>query len=244
MSTKVHDDYLFLVEKLQNREPFAFAHFNDGEMQYIRTDNQEHANIETHDTISRGAQDYTPQLAHDLTQALIVNNPRFYRGIPCTHCFPQMNRDAKTLLEKHNPTAKTVTACLFHHNYYNHRQLFFETLNQYEITWMTNPQFNVENVCEKTGIAPIRNTQILVPEKNGYDFIDLLKHYKFKKCELVLLLCGPVGRILTAIYANHFPKTTFLCLGSYFDRYAFDTEIEHNYYLENIECKGCCPCPL
>jgi len=230
-ANRVYEDYLAFIDKLNKKEPFSFAHFNDGEMRYICGYNTE--------PISRGSQTYHPQLAKDLTQSLLSNNPEFYRGIPCAHCFPEMNRDTLRLLA--STKIKTVTACVFHHTYFEYRELFFKAMKSFDnICWMTNPYFHVENVCRKIGVNFAKSRQIIVPETNAYDYKEnLINSAEFKDGELVLLLCGPLGRILAAEAFDKYPKTTFLCLGSYFDYYAFQNP--HEYYFKNIECAGCCP---
>jgi len=237
MSIQIKEDYQFFIKKLQNREPFAFAHFNDGEMRYICNYNQ--------DPISRGSQIYHPELSNELKHALTINTPHtndlFYRGIPCAVCFPQMSQDTKSLLDKHNPYAKTTGACVFHHNYWNteNRQLFFDVLQKYRITWLTNPQFDLQSVCNQIGLDINENRQITIPEINAYDtYKESTQQLVFKDGELVLLLCGPVGRILAANWIDAYPNTTFLCIGSYFDYIAFGTP--HSYFFENLNCPGCC----
>jgi len=228
-SNHVLDNYLMFIAKLQKKEPFAFAHFNDGEMRYIFN--------YSHDPISRGAQEFDPNLAQDLAQAFLNPNPQFYRGIPCATCFPQMNRDTMTLLDTTPEKINTVPACVFHHTYWNtnYRQMFFEALKTFrQITWITNPQFNIDRVLEHH-----EKRQVILPETNAYTvYNDHTKDLTFQPGELVLLLCGPVGRILASKWINQFPETIFLCLGSYFDHMAFGTP--HAYYFENLHCPGCC----
>ena len=62
------------------------------------------------------------------------------------------------------------------------------------------------------------------------------KNVQFYDNELILLLCGPLGRILAGEYFQKYPNNTFLCLGSYFDKYAYD--ISRGYENEN----GAPPC--
>ena len=229
-SNHVLENYLMFIEKLQKKEPFAFAHFNDGEMRYIFN--------YSHDAISRGAQEYDAHLADDLQQAFLNPNPLFYRGIPCATCFPQMNLDTIHLLfESENKNNNTVPACVFHHTYWNtnYRNLFFDALKTYDrITWITNPRFNVDLVLEHR-----EKRQIILPETNAYTvYAHHTRNLTFQQGELVLLLCGPVGRILASKWIDLYPETTFLCLGSYFDHLAFGTP--HAYYFENLHCPGCC----
>ena len=113
MSQKINDEYEKLINKLNAHEPFGFGHFNDGEMQYILNKSQE--------TISRGYQTYSPELAEHLKQAFLSPNPNFYRGIPCAKCFPELRENATNLITTKSliasiPDETVVEACVFHHN--------------------------------------------------------------------------------------------------------------------------------
>ena len=56
-------DFYLLLDKLNNKVPFSFAHFNDGEMCYILDSSRE--------TISRGYQSYSDELKEQLKKSFL-----------------------------------------------------------------------------------------------------------------------------------------------------------------------------
>ena len=235
MSRVLTDDYNHLINKLNNHEPFAFGHFNDGEMQYILNSSKE--------TISRGDQDHSKELEEHLRRVFISNNKKFYRGIPCRLCFPKMRIGAIELLTEHVfEKIPVVDACVFHHNYYSNRGQLFEAIKSYKkITWITSEKFNLNRVLDLLQIDRekyhIRHLQM--SNTNSYNNYKEYCNIEYETDELVILLCGPIGRILAGEGIDKYPKTTFLCLGSYFDNMSNDAR--HGYYYSDELCAGCCP---
>ena len=84
--------------------------------------------------------------------------------------------------------------------------------------------------------------KIVVPPKNAFSVYETIKHEidNIKENSIVLLLCGPLGRILAQEWFDKKDNVTYLCIGSYFDSilenrtYLYDTE-NHNY------CFSCSP---
>lgn len=233
---EVLEEYDFFIDKLMRKEPFAFAHFNDGEMQYILNKSE--------GAISRGAQDYNVNLAMGLKEAFLTPNSNFYRGVPCWICYPDMRREAEELI-KEREDMPTTPACVFHHNYLKQRNILFESILKYEnMTWVTNDVFDLKKVLHEIKSSQIETNQneirhVRIPIKNGYEKYEKIKNMEYKDGELVFYLCGPLGRILAAESSVKYPKTTFLCLGSYFDNISNDEQ--HSYFFDDKLCKGCCP---
>jgi len=249
---QVLEDYDFFINKMKNKEPFAFAHFNDGEMQYILNKSQ--------GPISRGAQDYDSKLAQHLKEAFLINNANFYRGIPCRKCFPEMRKESDELLQLHDTmNIPTTPACVFHHNYLRRKHELLQTIMSYDnITWVTNNTFNLDMVLYKMEqLKELDESKeakeskdkkekkrksirhIRIPGNNGYNKYEEMKTLDYNQGELVLYLCGPLGRILAGESSVKYPNTTFLCLGSYFDN--LSNNVGHSYYFDDKLCEGCCP---
>ena len=241
---EVLNEYRTLIQKLRKKEAFAFAHFNDGEMQYILEKNKV--------TISRGAQKYTAELAKHLKRVFLINNAKFYKGIPCESCFKEMKKESIELLRHtedplppHHPTThQKVNACIFHHNYVERRHELFMEMQKYKTqTWIISTEFNIEKVINTLGLMDTKIRQYRLPVNNAYEtYLKFKKEYeeiKYEKNELVILLCGPVGRIIAGEGIVNNPETTFLCLGSYFDY--LSSGINHIYFKNNRLCEECCP---
>lgn len=237
---QVLEEYEFFINKMKNKEPFAFGHFNDGEMQYILNKSQ--------DPISRGAQDYDSKLAQHLREVFLINNANFYRGIPCRKCFPEMRKESEELLQLHETkNIPTTPACVFHHNYLKRKNKLLQTIMSYDsITWVTNHVFDLDRVLYK--MEQLKESKeskrksirhIRIPGNNGYNKYEEMKTMEYTPGELVLYLCGPLGRILAGESSVKYPNTTFLCLGSYFDN--LSNNMEHSYYFDDKLCEECCP---
>lgn len=237
MIRQVTLDYEMLLKHLRQHEPFAFAHYNDGEMYYILDQGRM--------KISRGAQNYNPALTEKLTETLLMDEPRFYRGIPCTECFPQLysgciDKIAAKVLDGFS--IPTVTACVFHHHYVNRRSEFLKTIPTYSrVTWITDTLFDIGRVCKELGLDSKKQGHYTVPTQNGWDTYDQASELDYAEGELVFMLCGPSGRVLAGEGFRKFPKTTFLCLGSYFDLIASDRAQPYHFF--NDHCAECCPAP-
>ena len=227
------DEYLFFIEKLKNKEPFSFAHFNDGECNYM---------FDMYKTpISRGYQDYSNELKERLIKSFLINNKNFYRGLPCPFHDETTYDKCIQMLNTNNINFSIAHACVFHHNYSTKKQLFFDILKTYDsITWIANDKFNLDILSSKIGLDKNKSKVIKVPEKNAFDCISMLENNSFEDGEIVILLCGPIGRILAGEYFQKYPKTTFLCLGSYFDNILFE-HIKHGYHYDRfMYCEICC----
>jgi hypothetical protein len=112
-------------------------------------------------------------------------------------------------------------------------KLVCDTFKEYTITWVLSEKLNVEKICDHIGLDKTKSKSIVVPSKNAFG-TKIDDHYD---TELVIFLCGPLGRILAGKCFEKYPDKTFLCLGSYFD-YIFGTV--HSYHLNDQMCAECC----
>lgn len=231
---KIEREYYYLLKKIRDKIPFSIAHFNDGEMDYIINNRKR--------PISYGDQDYSKLLRDELEKAFLTNNKLYYRGLPCKLCHAQLYTSGKSLLNNNHTIYTEISACVFHHNYHN-KLKFLKLLQNYNIVWIANKDFNLKKLCNIINIDIKKSRLIYVPKKNAFDSLNILKNEKFEPTELVILLCGPLGRILSCLYFEKFQKTTFLCLGSYFDNLVYN-KIHKYYCLNGVNhryCKECFP---
>lgn len=238
---KIIEDYEKLIDKMNKQEPFAFAHFNDGEMRYILK--------QSTDTISRGCQSHSVELEEDLKRVFLLENAQFYKGIPCEICFGMMRKKSLDLLESQcqgQNQDQIVEACVFHHNYVKRRQELFAAMRKYKYqTWITNDHFNMEKIMILLQLEENEIKHYKIPSVDGYNYYKVneiqFKNIEYRPNELVMLLCGPSGRIIAGDGIMNHPDKTFLCLGSYFDQ--LSNGIHHEYFSNNVMCRGCCPPP-
>ena len=107
------------------------------------------------------------------------------------------------------------------------------------ITWITSDQFDLPNVLYFTQTEDINHSHYKLSIRNAYEDYKRVSEIGYIDDELVILLCGPIGRILAAEGIDKYPNTTFLCLGSYFDN--ISNGAQHGYYFSDTLCVGCCP---
>jgi hypothetical protein len=219
------EDFYLLLNKLHNKIPFSFAHFNDGEMSFILDCDRT--------PISRGYQDYSEELKIKLKEAFLINNKEFYRGIPCSTCYHHLRQGALQLLKDNNTICSITMATLFHNSFVTTNRLVCETLKNYTITWVINDRYNIEHICNRIGLDVTKSKTIIVPSRNAFG-TEIDENFD---TEMVIFLCGPIGRILAGTCFEKHPSKTFLCLGSYFD-YVFGTV--YQYHVSDKMCSECC----
>ncbi len=225
-------DYLMFIDKLKKHQPFSFAHFNDGELSLMVQNKT--------CTISRGAQEYTPELRQKLIDTFLIDNPNFYRGLICPGCWDSRPVYDKAIQLLKGHSCGITQACVFHHCYLKYRHLFFDALKSYDkIVWMANEHFDLSKLCRALSLDVNHQRYIMVPGKNAFAQYEQYSSMNFRDGELVILLCGPLGRILAGEYFQKFPSTTFLCLGSYFDTILYGQS--YGYHTSQGSCTQCYP---
>ncbi len=210
------------LNHLERKEGFTFAHFNDGELTFIKKYiNGDHAET----WFGRRQQKYTKQLGERLTKALKLDQKGYYVGVPCSTHHPRLRKLADELTEGQT---NTVPAMSLHHNprYFpnliNHmkdRQCFF-VKNEYQKL----------DVFEKLGVDIKPDNQIIVPFKNSYLLFDELKERKFPDGAIVILICGMLAKIIIPEWFERNPNTTFIALGSSMDDFIQRTNTSFRLY--------------
>jgi hypothetical protein len=225
MLSKEHLHYIELfIKNINENIHFSYGHFNDGEMSIIMGSN---------DPISRGDQKSSSELRKKLITSLIFEKENYFVGIPCALCH-KFQRLFCELLRLRN-----VPATVFHHTKLTHLNAFLDSLKNKRLYWVVSESKNL-NAMKKYELD-IEN-KIIVPPKNAFSVYETIKHEidNIKDNSIVLLLCGPLGRILAQEWFDKKNNVTYLCIGSYFDSilenrtYLYDTE-NHNY------CFSCSP---
>lgn len=197
------------LSHLAEEEPFAFSHFNDGELTFIKKYlNEDHTEV----WFGRKQQKYDKHLGQRLTEAIAVNLPYYYVGLPCRTHHPKLRELADRLVQK---TSNVVPAMSIHHNqrfipqivsYMRGRQCFFVKNEHQSLT-----------VFEALGVEIKAENQITVPFKNSYRLYDCLKEKSFAEDAIVVLTCGMLAKIIIPVWFSNNPRTTFIALGSAVD---------------------------
>jgi hypothetical protein len=209
----INSEIKWFFENLNNKIPFAFSRFNDGEMGGIMYDNF---------LASRGDQLVNKTLKDSLYKAIIHKQKNYYIGIPCNICYPDMHNLALRLVGKEYEYLTRATI-IINRNWKNFIENIGDILSHHSVLWIGGDDQNINNLPFKC------IDQIKIPKKNSWDYYPQLKEYykKIPKNYLILISLGPTSRILTQEWFKHRPDLTILDIGSCFD--PFTKNIYYSY---------------
>jgi len=191
------DDILWIMKKGQY---FAVARFNDGEMAAI-----DHSL----DYVSRGDQKVTEKLGDKLGEALTHRQDGYYVGLPDPKFASARDKALGLLADYDNLTSSVV----FHDDNWirSFREIPIYSANFNPIVWVGGYHHNLSN------LPFFVDTSISVSQKNSMDDYWRTKDFVPPEGSLVLLSCGPLGRVLAKEWFEKQPKCTILEVGSVFD---------------------------
>jgi len=211
-------------ENICNKIPFAFARFNDGEMAAILKDGR---------PISRGAQDYNPEMGDILRQALSDDIPGYYKGMPCAICFLkhfEAAYDISGVSDCHVP----ATALCNNGNFYR----VFDVLSKNggnDYFWIGGDDQNELRLPFHFGKC------LKISSKNCFenDYKVLKSLWKdLNTGDTVLISGGPLSRILAWWYFKNRQDITCIDIGSLFD--PFTKGVKYRYHENKLPyCSSC-----
>ncbi len=185
---------------LRNNMPFAISRFNDGEISAIRQDRA---------VVSRGDQNVDDRLSKKLWEALTHRQLRYYVGLP-----DEKFKEAREFAEKAIGDYGYITsAVVFHDDQWVKFLSNIEHITSYfdSIVWVGPKHHRVDNL-------PFKVTYHLpVSLKNAFGDYDRVKGFEVPEQSLVLLSCGPLGRVLSKEWFESHPGSTFMEIGSALD---------------------------
>jgi len=216
------NDVVPLLARLALRQPLVFAHYNDGEARAAANDKGMCCPIRTD---SKSGQPLSPRLRDLMRGAIGTNVPNFLVGLPCEKEFSGMKRELSGYLppadaRQSQPTSSTI---LINANYATAHALLPAILQRHHasgrrVHLLLSDAANATVFAQATGITPasVMTLPLHAGFPAGYDaHRDAWKG--FGEGDVVLLMAGPVGRLLAPEYFKHAPTTTVLELGSFFD---------------------------
>lgn len=207
---------------LKRKDGFTFAHFNDGEMTFIKKYLEEdHAET----WFGRRQQKYNKDLGQRLTDALRLQKERYHVGIPCSTSHPKLRKLADELVGQHTGV---VPAMSLHHNLRYYPNILHE-LKRRECYFVMNDYQNLD-VLKRLGVEVHADRVVKVPFKNSYLLYDELKDRRFPDGAVVILICGMLAKILNPVWFGNNPKVTFLALGSSLDDFIQRTNTKFRLY--------------
>jgi len=215
-----------ILDKLKRQEPVALARFNDGEMSAIM-------NPAGTVTVARGDQFVGLDLRHRLLAALTHEQENYYKGIPCKNCYPKFHQQAKQLVGDYKYLTYAVVNT--NRNWQYFRDNLGDAIGDRRVIWVSGQDQNV-NALKNFGIEVDKH--IKLPTKNAFSRYEEIRDMRFIKGDVVLLSCGPIGRVLVWNWFMENPQTNFLEIGSTFDPYTRD--VWHRCHLGTLpKCEEC-----
>ncbi len=197
------------IDHLQKKEAFAFAHFNDGELTFIK----KHLDQDTRATwYGRGQQSYDDVLGNRLMMSIQENRKNYYVGIPCSTCWPEHRKLADELTKD---VERTIPAMIFHHNL-SFVPAIVNLLRDREVFFIGNENQDY-SILGELGMNIKESNRTNVPFVNSYVLYEQMKDRRFPEGSVVLLTCGMLAKILIPTWFANNPTVTFLALGSSLD---------------------------
>lgn len=219
------NDVSILLARLAVGLPFAYAHFNEGE---VRAATQSTGHVPSR------KQHYSPELRAAMAQAFATVHPHFYIGLPCRVEFPREYMSALKLTPRTSMPRHTPATLFINGNYKPVGSLLPQLLH-----WRTRGQgrtgslhlvvshaANLSLFEERTGLQP--KTVHRVPTTDAFSALERLVGIDevFVGGDVIILCAGVLGRLLTAKWVGRRPNTTFLELGSFFTPELGDTRLQ------------------
>lgn len=213
---------LNLVNRLENRQPLSFAHYNDGELTFIR----DYLNNQHHEKwFGRKQQQYNPVLAKRLYDAMQYQKEGYFVGVPCSTDHPKLRKLADQIVGEY---AFKVQAMILHHNLafmprilhaLKSREVYFFTNEYQDLSFFSDFGLNVD---------PERVT--VVPFRNSYLEYEKYADVQFPEGAVVVLTCGMLAKILTHVWYERHHHLTVLALGSSVDDLIQKKNIQFELY--------------
>lgn len=194
---------------LESGEAFTFAHFNDGELNFIKK-----FLAEDHKKTWNGRiQDqYDIPLAERLLDSIKYQQDNYFIGVSCSTCGAPRRKVADELMGEYRGK---VGAMVFHHNLFYLPKIISQMVNR-EMFFVMN-DYQELGILENLGVSVKEENKIKIPFVNSHKEYDNLKDRKFPEGAFVILMCGMLAKILIRNWYELNPKTTFIALGSTMD---------------------------
>ena len=206
---KVTDGTSKILSRLEQKQPLSFAHYNDGELSFIKDYLQEkHHN----NWYGRKQQQYDPVLAKRLHEAMQYRKEGYFVGVPCSVHHRRLRKLADKIVGDYE---YKIQAMSIHHNLAYMPRLL-QALKDREVYFFCN-EFQDLSFFRHVGIEVDPKRVTTVPFKNSYLEYDQYAKMKFPKDAVVVLICGMLAKILTKIWYESHDSLTVLALGSSLD---------------------------
>ena len=207
---------------LDSNEAFTFAHFNDGELNFIR----KFLNNDHKKTWNGRIQDqYDVPLAERLVDSIKYKQKNYFLGVSCSTCAAPRRALADDLIGDYE---HKIGAMVFHHNLRYLPQLIKHMQNR-EMYFVANDFQNLD-ILKNLGVTVKEENIIRIPFVNSHKVYDTLEGKKFPDGAFVMLMCGMLAKILIRNWYELNPKTTFVAFGSTLDDFIQTSNTNYRPY--------------
>ena len=227
-----------LYTHLKENTPFAFLKLNDGEINGLKDP--------AATGISRGAERSSALMAQKLSAALNFRKNNYYIGIPCSRCQGSLHTEAINHISHQGDLmmSNVLSAnILINSNLDKTINALKKSMKDKNIVIVTNAK-NSANIreLEPLNIKPYKIIEVAEKYAFETDYERIKDAWKtLQDGDIVICLCGPLGRILCYEWYKANPQLTCLELGS-----MFDPLLQHRSYLYHTGnhqyCEECYPC--
>ncbi len=206
-------DYEATMQKflgfLEKGEAFTFAHFNDGELNFIKKylagDHKKTWNGRIQDQ-------YDVPLAERLLDSIKYQQKNYFIGVSCSTCGAPRRKVADELMGDYEGK---VGAMVFHHNLHYLPKIISQMTNR-EMFFVMN-DYQKLDILENLGVTVKEENKIKIPFVNSHKEYDNLEGRKFPEGSFVILMCGMLAKVLIRNWYELNPTVTFIALGSTMD---------------------------
>jgi hypothetical protein len=210
------------LSNLEKGEAFTFAHFNDGELNFIR----KYLKGDHKKTWNGRIQDqYDIPLAERLLDSIRYKQKNYYLGISCGTCGGPRKKVADDLIGDYD---HKIGAMVFHHNLRYLPQIIGHMVNK-EVFFVGN-DYQKYDFLEHLGVTVKEENIMRIPFVNSHKVYDELTGKKFPEGSMVILTCGMLAKILIRNWYEINPNVTFLALGSTMDDFIQTSNTNYRPY--------------
>ena len=225
-----------LLRLTREREPWALARFNDGEMTAISKRSGK---------ISRGLQEVTPSLADALKAAMKYRRRNYWIGLPCRVCWKKHRAAALKLCNPMHYQHTTLAVVLTNRNHKRWQEEFPPLLVGRRVVWVGPKEQDTMNLPFCDEIA----SRVFVAKEDAWRWAEECGLMSFgaqvrivdtfSHGDVVLISCGPLGRVLAHLWFDARPDLTIIDVGSIYDPITLGTKTARIHKGTLPRCKGC-----
>jgi mannosyltransferase OCH1-like enzyme len=231
------DNVNILYNKLKKRQPFCFIKLNDGEI---------HAFDPNNVIISRGDEHSSPLLSEKIKECLNYKHKDYFIGLPCIKCNKELSykaleyignndniNDLENDVDNMNKYSNILNANILINTNVDYtidilsnvlENIIINNSSKNEKEWkniiVVSNSHNLSNIHKLSKLNIYPNKLIEVSDKFCFenDYYKIKDTWKtFNNNDIVICLCGPLGRILCYEWFKENNTLTCLELGSLFD---------------------------